>query len=109
MGLNITALYAAIASLKDDEFVNNSVKWNSEAKDYVYGQLKALDLSYVPSYTSFVLFPITQEGKPFLEKMFAKKIGVRAFQIFNQSYCRVSIGTMKEMELFSDALKQVIA
>jgi histidinol-phosphate aminotransferase len=49
------------------------------------------------------------EGAPFLEKMFDKGVGVRAFEIFDKQYCRVSMGKMKEMELFVDTLKQVLA
>lgn len=109
MGLNITALYGALAAVKDDEFIASTVRKNAACREYVFNELKNLDIEYVPSQTSFILFPIEQEGKPFLKEMLAHQIGVRSFTIFDQTYCRVSMGTMQEMKLFTDALKKVIS
>jgi len=44
-----------------------------------------------------------------LKKMTALQVGVRAFEINNKNWCRVSMGTMEEMELFVTALKKVVA
>ncbi|WP_235295211.1 pyridoxal phosphate-dependent aminotransferase [Portibacter lacus] len=109
MGLNITALHAAIASLKDENFVSDSIAKNAECRSYVCDELSSMNIKYVPSQTSFILFPIAMDGKPFLKEMFDLQVGVRAFQIFDQSYCRVSMGTMTEMKMFMEALKKVIA
>lgn len=109
MGLNITALHGALAAIEDKEFVSNSAKWNAEVKDYLYNELESMGIKYVPSHTSFVLFPIQMEGKGFLEKMFSMQVGVRSFEIFEKTYCRVSIGTLDEMKIFTSALKEVLA
>ncbi len=109
MGLNVTALYGAMASLKDQDFVESSVQKNAASRDFVFDQLKMLNIKPVPSHTSFVLFPIEKKGDEFLKEMFALQIGVRSFEIFDKSYCRVSMGTMEEMGLFVDALKEVIS
>ncbi len=108
MGMNITSLKAAMASLQDTHFQENSRKWNKECREYVYSELDKMGFEYIPSYTSFILFPIQMEGEPFLEKMFEKGVGVRAFQIDDKPYCRVSMGTMAEMEVFASTLKQVL-
>lgn len=108
MGLCVTSIMGAMASLKDTTFQANSKKWTAEARSFVYEQLSAMGFEYIPSHTSFILFPIAMEGKPFLEKMFAQGIGVRAFQVWGQSYCRVSMGTLEEMGMFTDALKKVL-
>jgi len=108
MGLNITALKGAIASLKDEAFLESCVSMNTECREYVCDQLDQMGFSYMPSQTSFVLFPIEMAGKPFLDKMFSKGIGVRSFYINDQSHCRVSIGTMNEMKNFVSALKEVL-
>ena len=109
MGLNVTALYGAMASLQDEDFIQSSVAKNAECRNYVTSELKNLGLDPVPSHTSFILFPIEKKGDAFLKEMFDLQIGVRSFKIFDQSYCRVSMGTMEEMGMFMDALKQVIA
>lgn len=108
MGMSITSLKGAMASLEDLKFQENSQKWNKETREYVCEELKGLGFEPVPSYTSFVLFPIEMQGKPFLEKMFDKGVGVRAFEVFDKPYCRVSMGKMKEMKLFMETLKQVL-
>lgn len=108
MGLNITALKGAIASLGDEEFVQKSISKNTECREYVCAELDKLGFEYLPSQTSFVLFPIELEGKPFLEKMFSLGVGVRSFEVFGGTHCRVSIGTMPEMELFVETLKTVL-
>lgn len=108
MGMSITSLKGAMASMEDLQFQKNSQKWNKETREYVCEELKKLGFEPVPSYTSFVLFQIEMAGKPFLEKMFDKGVGVRAFEVFDQPYCRVSMGKMKEMKLFVETLKQVL-
>lgn len=108
MGMSITSLNGAMASIEDMNFQENSRKWTKETREYVFEELKSLGFDYVPSHTSFILFPIEMQGKPFLEKMFDKGVGVRAFEVFDKPYCRVSMGKMGEMKLFMETLKQVL-
>lgn len=108
MGITYPSIYAASASMDDSEFLEKSRKLNTESREYVYASLDKLGISYVKSYTSFILFPIEQEGKPFLKMMTEQGVGVRAFEIHGKNYCRVSMGTLEEMKIFSAALKKVI-
>jgi histidinol-phosphate aminotransferase len=108
MGMNITALQGAITSIQDYDFIEKSRKWNKESRDYVCAELKKEGFECLSSQTSFVLFPIQMKGKVFLESMFEKGVGVRSFNIFGQDYCRVSMGTMPEMELFINTLREVL-
>ena len=109
MGMNITALRGALASLQDTDFVENSRKWNKEVREFVCAELKSAGFAPLDSHTSFVLFPMQMEGKAFLDKMYDLGVGVRAFEIFDQSYCRVSMGTKPEMKLFLEAVKKVLS
>ncbi len=108
MGLCITSLKAAMASMEDVAFQANTRNWTAEAREYVYAELSKMGFDYIPSHTSFILFPIEMEGEQFLEKMFAERIGVRAFQIYDKPYCRVSMGTEEELGMFVAALKKVL-
>lgn len=108
MGLNITALKGAIASLQDEAFLESCIAMNTECREYVCSELEKMGFAYMPSQTSFVLFPIEMEGEPFLEQMFGKGIGVRSFYVKDQSHCRVSIGTMDEMKDFVGTLREVL-
>lgn len=109
MSMNVTAVKGAMASMGEREFIDSCRAKNKACREYVCAELGKLGYDYLPSHTSFVLFPIEMDGKTYLEKMFAESIGVRSFEVFGKTYCRVSIGTMKEMELFVDAFKKVMA
>lgn len=108
MSMNVTAVKGAMACLKESDFTNSCRIRNKECREYVCAELEKLGYEYLPSHTSFVLFPINLDGKTFLEKMFDESIGVRAFEVFDKTYCRVSIGTMDEMKLFVEAFKKVM-
>jgi len=109
MGISYTSIFAALTSMDDKEFQNKSRNLNAEARKYVFETLKTMGHKPVESYTSFMIFPIEMEGKAFLEKMTAEKVGVRAFQFMDKTWCRVSMGTIDEMKLFTAALGKVIA
>ncbi len=109
MGITLPSVYGAIAAMDDADFIDKSRTLNAECREYVYSSLKQLGIdSYVPSSTSFIIFPIQMEGKPFLEQMTELKVGVRAFQFMDQNWCRVSMGTMEEMKTFTSALNKVL-
>lgn len=108
MGLCVTSIRGAMASLEDETFQTNSRFWTKESREIVYGGLDEMGFDFVPSHTSFILFPIDMQGQPFLKKMYAEGIGVRAFEIFGKPYCRVSMGKKEEMGMFLDSLKKVL-
>jgi histidinol-phosphate aminotransferase len=104
-----TTVAAAKASMEDNEFQNMTRKLNHEAKLYLYSNLDKMGYKYIPSYTNFVLFPVSIEGKALLSKMMDKGISIRSFDIQNKPWCRVSIGTMDEMKIFVGALQTISA
>ena len=106
---NVLAIEAAKTALEDHEFYTFSLKKNREAKAHLYKTLNDLRLPYLESHTNFVFF---QTGIP-IEKLNAamKAEGVmvgRAFPPY-EDWCRVSTGTMEEMDQFALALKKVMA
>ena len=108
MGLCITSLRGAMASLNDTSFHEDSRAWTKENREFVYAELKKIGFDYIPSYTSFILFPIDMPGDTFLKKMYEEGVGVRAFTIDGKPYCRVSMGTAGELKIFMDTLKKVL-
>ncbi|WP_455170049.1 pyridoxal phosphate-dependent aminotransferase [Aegicerativicinus sediminis] len=108
MGISYPSIHAAMASLEDSEFLDKCRSLNSEVRDYVYTSLKGMGHNAVPSHTSFMIFPIEMEGETFLKEMTALGVGVRAFQFMDKNWCRVSMGTMDEMKLFTAAVNKVL-
>jgi histidinol-phosphate aminotransferase len=108
MGLCITTLRGAMASLEDTAFHERTRKLTADARQYVYDVLEEMGISYIPSHTSFLMFPLQMDGDQYLEAMFAQGVGVRLFMVDGKPWSRVSMGTLPEMEIFAQALKQVI-
>ncbi|MBC6995794.1 histidinol-phosphate transaminase [Neolewinella lacunae] len=108
MSLCKTSVMGAMASMEDHDFQAKSIAATAAAREQTAAGLKKLGFHYVPSLTSFMIFPIAMEGKSFLDAMFAKGVGVRVFNVFGKDYCRVSMGTPEEMDLFLTALEEVL-
>ena len=108
MGISYPSVFAAMAAMDDIAFLDSSKKLNAEARTYTFESLKSMGFEPVPSYTSFMIFPIEMEGKAFLTKMTEQKVGVRAFEFMGKKWCRVSIGTLDEMKLFTAAISKVL-
>ncbi|MBK1442084.1 histidinol-phosphate aminotransferase family protein [Parapedobacter sp. ISTM3] len=107
MGLCVTSLSGAIASMQDKAFQENSRKLNLECREYLCNELKTLGYPYIPSLTNFVIFPIKSDAQAFQGKLREGGVSVRMFEIDEKPWCRVSMGTMPEMELFTNVLKKI--
>ncbi|WP_435139606.1 pyridoxal phosphate-dependent aminotransferase [Formosa sp. A9] len=108
MGITGPSVMAATTSLKGQDFLNMSKSKIAEARAYTTAYLKKKNYNYLPSQTNFIIFEIDMDGKDFLKAMYGKGVGVRAFTFWDKNWCRVSMGTMEEMQLFTDALDQIL-
>jgi histidinol-phosphate aminotransferase len=109
MGISVTSLEGALASLADVDFQNLSRSNYKESRDFTFAELKKAGMDPIPSYTSFILFPIQMPVKDFLGKMFEKGVGIRGYEINGKPYGRVSMGTMDEMQLFVKSLNEIVS
>lgn len=109
MGVSVTSIEAALASLKDMDFQKLSRDKNAAARDYTIAALRERGYTPVDSHTSFVLFPIPMAGDTYLRRMNEQGVGVRSLSLNDQDYCRVSIGTRGEMEQFISAVDTVLS
>ncbi|WBL23949.1 pyridoxal phosphate-dependent aminotransferase [Zunongwangia sp. HRR-M8] len=108
MGLTGPSIEAASASMKDDAYLTDCKAKIEEARNYTTSYLQGRGMDYMPSSTNFVIFPINMDGDKFLEKIYEKKVVVRAFKFWDQDWCRVSMGTMKEMKYFTEAIDEIL-
>ncbi len=102
------SLKAAIASYKDKEFCRFVRQKNREVKSYLYKELEKLGLYYVPSFTNFVFFRVSQDGKKMAKEFEARNILIRSFVFRENHWIRVSLGTKEEMKAFVSTLKDVV-
>lgn len=105
MGLCITSLKGAIASFQDEAFIAKCRDLNKASREYTSENIHSLGYQEIPSHTSFMIFPIRNDAKSFSKSMLDQGIGIRMYAIENKPWCRVSMGTMDEMQLFIEALK----
>lgn len=108
-GMNVaaTSVRAAIASYLDTDHLKYAVTKNAESKAFLYKILKEQGYEYIPSHTNFVLFPLKMSGDRFREEMLKRSIGLRNWEFDNKQWCRVSLGTMDQMQLFAQAFKEL--
>ena len=101
---NVYAIEGAKEALLDTDFYNFSIKKNLEAKQIIYNALDHLELDYVKSSTNFVFFKSGRDINELGKEMLAKGVRIgRAFPPF-LDHCRISTGTIDEVQLFSKSL-----
>jgi len=108
IGISVTTIRGGIAAMRDTDFQIMTLRKNVEVKGYLCKELDAMGMEYPASYTNFVLFPIRMPGKEFVNRMSEKGIFIRAFDIQNRPWCRVSMGTMDEIRQFVTVLKTLV-
>ena len=108
-GMNITAtsVKGAMASFTDMDHITYAVGKNKESKDFLYSVLKDEGYEYIPSYGNFVMFPLKMDGKKFRDEMMKRGVGVRNWEFNKMQWCRVSMGTMEQMQMFAQAFKEL--
>ncbi len=101
------SLKASVASYQDKSFIQRVKEKNEEVKLYLYEELKRLGYFTVPSHTNFVLFKVGQNALRMVKELKERNILVRAFEINQDHWIRVSIGTFVEMQAFVSALEEI--
>ncbi len=106
-GLTMTTLRAGLACYTDEEFIKYSLAKGLESREFLYQTLKTNGYTYLPSGTNFVLFPIRIKGEDFVTQMMNQGVSIRQWKFDGQYWCRVSLGTMPQMQAFADGLKVI--
>jgi histidinol-phosphate aminotransferase len=105
--MSMTTLRAAIVSLQDKDFIKYSLGKTQESKNYLAGVLKQHSYEPLPSGANFVMFPIRMKGEDFVGRMMEQGVSIRQWKFDGQYWCRVSLGTMPQMQAFADGLKMI--
>jgi histidinol-phosphate aminotransferase len=107
--VNIMALVAALASLKDPEQVARGRKLNAEVKKSVCAELDSLGYRYIPSHANFMMIDLRREVRPIIGALRNHAVEVGRLFPALPNFLRVTIGTSPEMKLFLTAFKEVMA
>lgn len=106
-GCSVLSIAAAKASLKDAEHIKICREKNHAVREYAFNEIKKMNFTCYPSYTNFLFFKLKNYSGNFADDMFKKNILLRSNNYTDGQWCRVSIGTMPEMQSFISTLKSV--
>jgi histidinol-phosphate aminotransferase len=103
---NSFAQVAATHALADAEHVKKTVENNEAGKKYLYKELDAMGLKFVPTETNFIYMPLEIESKKLFDALLQKGVIVRPV---GPKEIRVTIGLPEENRRFIESLKEVLA
>ncbi len=106
--VNIMALAAASASLRDDTQVEQGRLRNSKVRKSAYEQLNKLGLKFIPSHANFMMINLQREARPVISALRERRVEVGRLFPSMPNYLRVTIGTEPQMDAFFTAFRQVI-
>jgi histidinol-phosphate aminotransferase len=106
--VNIMALVAALASLKDTDHVAQGRKLNTEVKKNVCAELDTLGYRYIPSHANFMMIDLRREVRPVLGALRSRGVEVGRLFPALPNFMRVTIGTDAQMKAFLAAFKEVM-
>lgn len=105
LSISVVSTAAAIASLRDTKFIQEVYATNETVKKYTIDQLTQLNLTCIPSYSNFIYFSLENYKKDFFKQLEDHNIiGTKIYEE-NGKWTRITIGTMKEMQQFIEAIK----
>src|SRR5215217_754250 len=106
--VNIMAVVAALASLKDTEHVTRGRKLNTEVKKSVCTELDTLGYRYIPSQANFMMIDLRREVRPVLDALRSRGVEVGRLFPALPNFMRVTIGTSAEMKQFLTVFREVM-
>jgi len=106
--VNIMALVAALASVKDAEQVARGRRLNAEVKKSICAELDTLGYRYLPSHANFMMIDLRREVRPIIASMRTRGVEVGRLFPALPNFMRVTIGTAPEMKQFLSAFREVM-
>lgn len=98
--LNMLSIHAAVAAVtQDPSFIRNERDRNQQVREFAMKWFNDRGMKPTESQTNFMFVNIGRPVAPFREACAAKGIRVaRNFPPFENSHCRISFGTMEDMQ-----------
>jgi len=107
--LNIMALTAAVASLKDPDQVPNGRRLNGETRKFLTSELQRMGYEHIPSQANFVMIDVRRPVTPLIQALKERNVQVGRLFPALPNHMRVTLGKKSEMETFLSAFQQVLA
>lgn len=106
--MNSLAQTAALAAIDDRAHVEKSREVNAEGLKYLYKELDAMGLEFVPTEANFFLIKVGR-GAEVYKALLNKGLIVRPMESYGLGeYIRLTVGLPAENERFIDSLREVL-
>jgi histidinol-phosphate aminotransferase len=106
--VNMLAQVGALAALRDEDHVNKTLHVIRTEKTFLYDELHAMGIEFVPSEANFVLIDVGMDARVLFQQMLRRGVIVRPGDIWNlPNFIRLTIGTREQNLRFIKALKDI--
>ena len=105
--INMPSQIAALAALKDINYTQKYIEECIKARAYFISQLDSMSIKTYPSFANFVLLH-TIHTKALCAFLESKNIFIRDYSHIIENHCRITIGTMGQMRIVAQAIKEFI-
>ena len=96
--MNLLGIAAATASIQDPARIDRERARNTEARQFTIDWFRKAGMTATDSQTNFLFVNLGRPARPFREACREQGVLVaRDFPPFEQTHCRISIGTLEEM------------
>ncbi|MFT3947634.1 MAG: histidinol-phosphate transaminase [Agriterribacter sp.] len=101
---SVVSVAAAIASLKDEKFVQETYAKIHEARKYTIAEMEKLNIRCIPSNTNFIYFTLADYKKDYFDLL--KRNNILGTYIYEEEgkWSRITVGTKEEMQQFIKAI-----
>lgn len=108
--VNSLAQAAALVALDDEDYLQRSITSNRAGLQRIATVLRRVGARPFESYANFVLADLGRPAQPVFEALLRRGVIVRAGSMMGHpNYLRVSVGKPDELDLFEEALIDVMA
>jgi histidinol-phosphate aminotransferase len=103
---NRFAQTAALAALKNEDFLKKVVSHVLKEKKFLYKGFNKLGISYIESATNFILVDFRKDTLPFYNYLLKNGVIIRLMSGWGlKNFFRVTVGLHKENKKFINCLK----
>jgi histidinol-phosphate aminotransferase len=104
----VTAVAAAMASLRDPSLVPERRRINAEVRQQTFQWFDRNGYSYIPAEANFFMLDVKRPGKEVIDAMAKQKVLIGRIWPVMPTCVRITVGTQEEMEHFQAALQKVM-
>ena len=106
--VNAMAIKAGLMALKNQAFIQKTLKNNQEQKEVMIESLSKISPQVIQSQANFICFKTHQPSDQIYQALLKKGIIIRPLTSFDlPNYCRVTIGLPDQNKQFLNAMEQI--